>query len=61
LNIRQAAAYWGCSPGKFRKLIKLGLVPGPLNLPGLDRNIFDKAALDAARSKLAANAPGVGQ
>src|SRR6266851_5323649 len=27
LNIRQAAAYWGVSPGTFRKLVRLGLAP----------------------------------
>jgi hypothetical protein len=54
LNIRQAAAYWGVSSGTFRKLIRLGLVPEPLRLPGLDRNIYDPIALDAAMSALAA-------
>jgi hypothetical protein len=53
LNIRQAAAYWGVSPGTFRKLIRLGLAPAPLKLPGLDRNIWDRRALDAAMSALA--------
>jgi hypothetical protein len=50
LNIRQAAAYWGVFPGTFRKLIRLGLAPEPLKLPGLDRNIFDLQALVAAMS-----------
>jgi hypothetical protein len=40
LNIRQASAYWGVSPGTFKKLVRLGLVPAPLKLPGLDRNVF---------------------
>ena len=53
LNIRQAAAYWGVSPNTFRKLVRLGLAPAPLKLPGLDRNIYDLVALDAAMSLLA--------
>ena len=48
LNIRQASAYWGVSPGTFKKLVGLGLAPAPLKLPGLDRNIFDKLELDRA-------------
>jgi hypothetical protein len=50
LNIRQAAAYWGVSPGTFKKLVRLGLAPQPLNLLGLDRNVYDRLALDAAMS-----------
>jgi hypothetical protein len=48
LNIRQASAYWGVSPGTFKKMVRLGLVPPPLNLPGLDRNIWDRQVLDCA-------------
>jgi hypothetical protein len=40
LNVKQAAAYWG--------------VPAPLKLPGLDRNVYDRVALDAAMSRAAA-------
>jgi hypothetical protein len=58
LNIRQAAAYWGVSPGTFRKLVRLGLAPEPLKLPGLDRNIFDRQALDAAMNTLSAERDG---
>ena len=46
LNIRQASAYWGVSPGTFKKMVRIGLAPPPLNLPGLDRNIWDKRVLD---------------
>ena len=49
LNIRQASAYWGVSPNTFRKLVRLGLAPA-LKLPGLDRNVYDRLALDAAMS-----------
>jgi hypothetical protein len=48
LSIYQAAAYWGVSPGTFKKLVRLGLAPAPMRLPGLDRNIFDKCELDRA-------------
>jgi hypothetical protein len=58
LNIRDASAYWGVSPGTFKKLVALGLAPAPLKLPGLDRNIFDRLeldrAMDAARGSEAA-------
>jgi hypothetical protein len=54
LNIRQAASYWGVSPNTFKKLVGLGLAPAPLRLPGLDRNIYDRVALDAAMSARAA-------
>jgi hypothetical protein len=50
LNIRQAAAYFGVSPNTFKKLVRLGLAPAPLKLPGLDRNIYDRQALDDAMS-----------
>jgi hypothetical protein len=50
LSIRQASAYWDVSPNTFKKLVRLGLAPGPLRLPGLDRNIYDRIAFDAAMS-----------
>jgi hypothetical protein len=59
LNIRQASAYWGVSAGTFKKMERLGLVPPPLNLPGLDRKIFDKQMLDQAMDA-ARSADGVG-
>jgi hypothetical protein len=55
LNIRQASAYWGVSPNTFKRLVRLGLAPAPLKLPGLDRNIYDRAALDAAMTARAAS------
>jgi hypothetical protein len=55
LNIRQAAAYWGVSPNTYRKLYRNGLAPGPIDIPGLDRNVFDRReldrAMDAARNR----------
>ena len=47
LTMRQAAAYWGVSYQTFRKLIREGVAPAPIDL-GLGRFIFDRVALDAA-------------
>jgi hypothetical protein len=54
MNIRAASRYWGASPNTFKKLVRLGLAPAPLKLPGLDRNIYDRQALDQAMSARAA-------
>jgi hypothetical protein len=48
LNIRQAAAYWGVCPNTYKKLYRAGLAPGPIKLPGVDRNVFDRLELDRA-------------
>jgi len=48
LTIRQAADYWGVSPNTFRKLIRAGIAPGPLHLPGLGRLLFDREQQDRA-------------
>jgi predicted DNA-binding transcriptional regulator AlpA len=48
LNIRQVSAYWGVSPGTFKKLVRLGLAPEPIHLPGLDRQIWDRLEIDRA-------------
>jgi hypothetical protein len=50
LNVIAAAKYMGVSPGTFRKLVPLGVAPQPLRLPEIDRNIFDRQAIDAAMS-----------
>jgi hypothetical protein len=47
---RQAAAYWGVSPGTFRKMVGLGIAPAPMNLPGIDRVIYDRNEIDTAIS-----------
>jgi hypothetical protein len=52
LSVVQAAAYVGVSPGTFRKIVRLGFAPGPLHLPGFDRNVYDRVALDAAMTAL---------
>jgi excisionase family DNA binding protein len=48
LTTRQAAVYWGVSYNTFRKLVRDGLVPPPMAMPELGRNLFDRLALDAA-------------
>jgi hypothetical protein len=50
MKTRDAAKYVGVSVNTFRKLIKLGLMPVPIKFPGIDRNIHDRIALDAAMS-----------
>jgi hypothetical protein len=45
---RQAAAYWGVSPGTFKKMVSLGLAPPPIDLPGIDRQIYDRHEQDRA-------------
>jgi hypothetical protein len=47
LNLEQASEYWG--PSTFKKLMKLGIVR-PIDMAGMERNIFDRHALDAAMS-----------
>ena len=48
LNVIAAARSWGVSPGTFRKLVRLGIAPQPLKIPEIDRNIFDREAIDRA-------------
>ena len=47
MNVAKAAAYIGVAPNTLRKMVALGLVPQPVKLPGLNRLIFDRVALDA--------------
>ena len=57
MSERQAAAYWGVSPGTFRKMTRLGLAPPPMDLPGIDRRIYDRLALDRAIESRGGAAP----
>jgi hypothetical protein len=54
MKTRDAAKYVGVSVNTFQKLIRLGLVPAPIKFPGLDRNIHDRVALNAAITARAA-------
>ena len=47
LNLDQASEYWGCCSSTFTKLMKLGIVR-PIDMGGIDRNVFDREALDKA-------------
>lgn len=50
LSERQAASYWGVAAGTFRKMVRLGIAPAPMKLPGIDRVIYDRAEIDTAIS-----------
>jgi len=52
LNLPKAASYWGVAPGSFKKLVKLGVAPEPIRIPGFDRVLWDKRALDEAMDAL---------
>jgi hypothetical protein len=55
MNVIAAARYMGVSPGTFRKLVRLGIMPQPLNIPEIERNVFDRQAIDDAMSARAAS------
>ena len=48
LTVVQAARYMGVSAGTFRKLVRLGIMPPPLNIPEIERNVFDRVQIDAS-------------
>jgi hypothetical protein len=50
LTIRQVSAYWGVCPTTFKKLVKQGLAPGPIDVPGLGRLLFDREQQERAFS-----------
>jgi hypothetical protein len=50
MNVIAAAKYVGISPGTFRKLVRVGIMPPPLNIPEIERNIFDRVQIDDAMS-----------
>jgi hypothetical protein len=54
-SIDQAAEYAGICASAYKKLMKLGVMPGPINIAGFDRSIIDRVALDAALSRAASN------
>jgi hypothetical protein len=53
MNVISAAKYMGVSPGTFRKLVRLGIMPQPLNIPEIERNVFDRFQIDDAMSSRA--------
>jgi hypothetical protein len=48
LTISQTASYWGISPNTFKKLVRLGIAPAPVNPPGLGRLLYDREQQDRA-------------
>lgn len=46
LNIQQASAYWGVSPGTFKKLVREGIAPEPIRLGEKGKQIYDRVAMD---------------
>jgi hypothetical protein len=50
MKTRDAAKYLGVSVNTLKKLIRIGVVPPPVRLPGVDRIIHDRFALDAVMS-----------
>ena len=48
LTLRQTAAYWGVCPNTLRKWVREGVVPGPLEIPGLGRGLFDREQQERA-------------
>jgi hypothetical protein len=50
-NVISAAKYWGVSPGTFRKRIRIA--PASLRTDGVNRNVYDREAIDQAMTALA--------
>jgi hypothetical protein len=46
LSIQQAASYWGVSKGTFKKLVREGIAPQPIQLCQRGKQIFDRIAMD---------------
>jgi predicted site-specific integrase-resolvase len=56
LTMRQTAEFWGVSYTTFRRLVRDGIVPPPMSVPGLGRMLFDREqqerAMDALRKRV---------
>ena len=52
MTFKDTAPYWGLSENTFRKLMQQGVAPGPLNIPGLGRLLFDREQQDRAIDSL---------
>jgi excisionase family DNA binding protein len=50
--MRQAAEYWGVSYTTFRRLVRDGIAPAPIDVPGLGRMLFDREAQERAMDAL---------
>ena len=56
LTLRQTAEFWGVSYNTFRRLVRDGIAPPPMSVPGLGRMLFDREqqerAMDALRERV---------
>ena len=52
LSIPQAAAYYGISANAYRNLMRQGVVPEPIKIPGFERRIIDYEQVKASFDKL---------
>jgi predicted site-specific integrase-resolvase len=54
LTLRQTAEFGGVSYNTFRRLVRDGIAPPPMSVPGLGRMLFDREqqehAMDAPRA-----------
>ena len=48
MTFKETVTYWNLSANTFRKLIQQGIAPGPLDIPGLGRLLFDREQQDRA-------------
>jgi hypothetical protein len=48
MTFKETMTYWNLSANTFRKLMQQGVAPGPLNIPGLGRHLFDREQQDRA-------------
>jgi hypothetical protein len=55
LTRRQTAEFWDVSYNTFQRLVRDGIAPPPMSVPGLGRMLFDreqqKRAIDALRDR----------
>ena len=52
MTFKETMTYWNLSANTFRKLMQQGVAPGPLNIPGLGRLLFDREQQDRAIDSL---------
>jgi hypothetical protein len=48
MTFKETMTYRNLSANTFRKLMQQGVAPGPLNIPGLGRHLFDREQQDRA-------------
>ena len=52
LTLRQTAESWGISYNTFRRLVRDGIAPPPMNVPELGRMLFDREEQERAINAL---------